>query len=147
MLRSGRFDSESFRELTFNRPGSSVKRPYQRFPSALRAFYPLRQRPLQPVARCFARSALRIRTRNPAHLRRARILGQSLKCKIHRQKLLAAASLTLMPSPTDPSERIAEVLREILFLTTERSSPAAPETKKEKDSKTRSSEPEQEPKS
>jgi len=52
-----------------------------------------------------------------------------------------------MPSPTDPSERIAEVLREILFLTTERSSPAAPETKKEKDSKTTSSEPEQEPKS
>jgi len=39
-----------------------------------------------------------------------------------------------MPSPTDPSERIAEVLREILFLTTNTSSPAAPETKEENDS-------------
>jgi len=53
----------------------------------------------------------------------------------------------LMPSPTDPSERIAEVLREILFLTTDMSSPAASETKKGKDSKVQPSEQEQEPKS
>jgi len=53
----------------------------------------------------------------------------------------------LMPSPTDPSERIAEVLREILFLTTDRSLSAAPEAKKEKDSKPASSEQGQEPKS
>jgi hypothetical protein len=70
-----------------------------------------------------------------------------LKGKIERQNLLAAASLTLMPSPTDPSERIAEVLREILFLTTDMSSPAASETKKEKDPKVTASEQEQEPKS
>jgi len=52
-----------------------------------------------------------------------------------------------MPSPTDPSERIAEVLREILLLTTDMSSPAASETKKEKDPKIMASEEEQEPKS
>ena len=52
-----------------------------------------------------------------------------------------------MPSPTDPSERIAEVLREILLLTTDMSSPAASETKKEKDPEVMASEQEQEPKS
>jgi len=51
-----------------------------------------------------------------------------------------------MPSPTDPSERIAEVLREILFLTTDMS-PAASEAKKEKDSEATPSEQEKEPKS
>jgi len=52
-----------------------------------------------------------------------------------------------MPSPTDPSERIAQVLREILFLTTDKSLSPVPEAKKEKDSKPVSSEQGQEPKS
>src|SRR5207237_9435532 len=116
--------------------------------------FPNRAAQLVPAARdggsynardCAVPSAPRVL--DLADCRHGWILNQSLKCKICRQKSFAAASLTLMPSPTDPSERIAEVLREILFLTTERSSPAAPETKKEKDSKTTSSEPEQEPKS
>jgi len=38
-----------------------------------------------------------------------------------------------MPSPIDPSERIAEVLREILFLTTDGSLSAASEAKKEEE--------------
>ena len=50
-----------------------------------------------------------------------------------------------MPSPTDPSERIAEVLREILFLTTDAPLPTAAEPKEEEDSKVTPSEREQEP--
>jgi hypothetical protein len=73
--------------------------------------------------------------------------NDTAKMQIRRQKSFAAASLPLMPSPTDPSERIAEVLREILFLTTDRSLSAASEAKKEKDSKPASSEQEQKPKS